>query len=168
MRLAERRLFGEIVNGNMILNEVGRIVAQEWGRIDSIRNNVVLDEFIIMPNHVHSIIFFTDSVGASPTARPNVIGKNTGMYDRSKTGRPVGLAPTGPVSGSIGAIMAQFKSNVTKRINTFRNNPGCPVWQRNYFERVIRNENELSRAREYVVNNAIKWELDKENPINCR
>ena len=63
--------------------------------------------------------------------------------------------------------MAQFKSRVTKYANALRNNPGYPVWQRNYYERVIRNEGELTRAREYIVNNPMKWELDKENPINC-
>jgi hypothetical protein len=86
----------------------------------------------------------------------------------TKGGRAAGVAPTGPVSGSIGALMAQFKSRVTKRINTFRNNPGCPVWQRNYYERVIRNDDELSRAREYIVNNPMKWALDKENPVHCK
>ena len=190
-------LFGEIVNGKMTLSEMGRIVAEEWTWLESIRNNVVLDVFIIMPNHFHSIIFFTDSVGATPSARPAASGNIDGICGRSKGGRPVGIAPTGPVPGSIGAIMAQFKSrskdgrpvgiaptgpapgsigaimaqfksSVTKRINQFRNNPGCPVWQRNYYERIIRNDDELSRAREYIVNNPMKWELDKENPINCQ
>ena len=161
-------LFGEIFNEEMALSEMGRIVAEEWKGLESIRNNVVLDVFIIMPNHFHSIIFFTDSIGATPTARPIASGNIDGICGRSKDGRPVGIAPTGPAPGSIGAIMAQFKSRVTKRINQFRNNPGCPVWQRNYYERIIRNDDELSRAREYIVNNPMKWELDKENPINCR
>lgn len=64
--------------------------------------------------------------------------------------------------------MAQFKSVVTKRINAMRAGAGAPVWQRNYYERVIRDENELSRAREYIVNNPMQWELDRENPAYCR
>ena len=160
-------LFSEIVNGEMMLNDMGRIVESVWCRLSEQFRNATVDEYMIMPNHFHGIIFLTDSVGATPTARPVGIGSNPEICDRQKGGRAVGVAPTGPMSGSIGAIMAQFKSRVTKRINQFRNNPGCPVWQRNYYERVIRDENELSRAREYIVNNPMKWELDTENPINC-
>jgi REP element-mobilizing transposase RayT len=75
-------------------------------------------------------------------------------------------APLHRQSGSIGSILAGFKSATTKRINQIRANSGCPVWQRNFYERVIRNEHELARAREYIVNNPLKWELDQENPKN--
>ena len=64
--------------------------------------------------------------------------------------------------------MRGFKSTVTKQINIIRQNPGSPVWQRNYYERVIRNDAELDRAREYIINNPLKWELDKENPANAK
>jgi REP element-mobilizing transposase RayT len=64
--------------------------------------------------------------------------------------------------------MQNFKSVSTRRINKLRDNTGCPVWQRNYYERVIRNEQELTRAREYIVNNPMKWALDKENPLNAK
>ncbi len=151
-------LFGEIEHGKMVLNDSGGIVETVWCQLPEHFKGINLDEYTIMPNHFHGIIFLFDNVGAMPTARPEA--------QIAENGRPVGIAPTGPLSGSIGAIMAQFKSNVTKRINKFRNNPGCPVWQKNYYERVIRNENELSRAREYIVNNPMKWELDKENPVN--
>ena len=72
--------------------------------------------------------------------------------------------PRPVVSGSIGAIIGQFKSIVTKRINALRDNHGCPVWQRNYYERVIRNDNELTRAREYITNNPLRWDEDENNP----
>jgi REP element-mobilizing transposase RayT len=75
-------------------------------------------------------------------------------------------APTEKRHG-LSEIIRGFKTFSSRRINELRNNPGCPVWQRNYYERVFRNENELARAREYIVNNPLKWELDKENPINC-
>jgi hypothetical protein len=68
---------------------------------------------------------------------------------------------------TVGEMVRTFKARCTHAINVLRNNPGCPVWQRNYYERVIRNENELSRAREYVIGNPMKWELDRENPINA-
>jgi putative transposase len=76
------------------------------------------------------------------------------------------VAPTGPVLGSVAAIMGQFKSAVTKRINQMRGNPGCPVWQRNYYERVIRNDRELAAIREYIMNNPVKWPMDNENSAN--
>ena len=165
-------LFGEIVNGEMVLNDLGRVVETEWHKTPDLRPNVELDVYAVMPNHFHAIFLINEIdsniVGATPVARPDAIGENgeccteTGK-PTSKTGDPPGR-PYGPVSGSIGAILAQFKSIVTKRINQIRANPGCPVWQRNYYERVIRNEHELARAREYIVNNPLKWELDRENP----
>lgn len=150
-------LFGDIVNGEMQLNDYGLAVDAVWCDLPERFNHVSLDEYVIMPNHFHGIILLTDTVGAIPTGRPIVDYADKG-------GRAVGVAPTGPVSGSIAAIMAQFKSNVTKRLNSFRNNPGCPVWQRNYYERVIRNDNELARAREYIHNNPMRWEIDENNP----
>lgn len=69
----------------------------------------------------------------------------------------------GPTSGSIGAIIGQFKSVVTKRINEMRGTPGFPLWQRNYYEHVIRNENELNKIREYILSNPQQWALDREN-----
>ena len=143
-------LFGEIVNGEMELNGSGQIVVEEWTKTENVRKNVILDAFVVMPNHFHGIMFFLDNAMAihqQGTTRPGI--------------------STGLESGSIGSIMAQFKSIVTKRINRCRNNIDCGVWQRNYYERVIRNEDELSRAREYIVNNPLKWELDQENPENC-
>jgi hypothetical protein len=93
-----------------------------------------------------------------PVARPGATGADVVSTQRVPT--------VVPVLGSIGSIMAGFKSATTKRINRHRATPGYPVWQRNYYEGVIRDERELSRAREYIVNNPLKWQLDKENPVN--
>jgi REP element-mobilizing transposase RayT len=76
-------------------------------------------------------------------------------------------APLRRQSGSIGSIIAGFKSAVTKRINTLRDNPGCPVWQRNYYEHVVRNETDLTNIRQYIANNPLKWDLDENNPANA-
>ncbi len=150
-------LFGDIVDGEMLLSDCGWAVDTVWCELPERFKHVSLDEYVIMPNHFHGIILLADTVGALPAGRPD-------GNCADKQGRAVGVAPTGPVSGSIGAIMAQFKSNVTKRINIIRDNTGCTVWQRNYYERVIRNDDELARAREYIVNNPFKWDLDQENP----
>lgn len=160
-------LFGEIVNGEMVLNDMGQIVLEEWERTPKMRSNVELDVYSIMPNHFHAIISVHDNVGAH-CMRPEsaIVGESANGSQTHK--RAYVGAPLRRQSDSIGSIVAGFKSATTKQINIARVNLGCPVWQRNYYERVIRNEDELSRAREYIVNNPMKWELDKENPVNCR
>jgi putative transposase len=71
-----------------------------------------------------------------------------------------------PIANSLGTIVGALKSTVTKSINILRNTPDMPVWQRNYFERVIRNENELNRIREYIMYNPERWMEDENNPFN--
>ncbi len=130
-------LFGNIVDGGMRLSDIGLLVEQCWRTIAAAQ--VQLDEFVVMPNHLHGILLLT---GNNRQAR---------VSD--------GTAP-----GSLGAIIQNFKSVSTRRVNNQRDNRGCPLWQRNYYERVIRNDAELGRAREYIVNNPMKWDLDRENP----
>ncbi len=166
-------LFGEIVNGEMSLNEMGWIVAKEWERTPEIRAGVELDVYSLMPNHFHAIICLHNPVGAHRCAPesgcdPDNISGDVRQCSPTYTQvhRAHISAPLRRKPGSIGSIVAGFKSVTTKQINILRNNPGCPVWQRNYYERVIRNEGELASAREYIVNNPIKWDEDKENPVN--
>jgi putative transposase len=133
-------LFGRISKGTMFINEYGDIVADEWSKSSKIRHEIELDEFMVMPNHFHAIVFIHE--GDQPVAPTNCL--------------------TGPVSKSIGALMAGFKSSVTKRINGLRQTPGVQVWQRNYDEHVIRNENDMTDIREYIHYNVAKWELDED------
>lgn len=136
-------LFGEIGDGAMRLNDAGKIVAAEWLNTAEIRAEIELDEWVIMPNHVHGILVIS------------------GRGDRPvhKGDRPV--APTGPKARSIGAVMAGFKSVVTKRVNELRRTPGAKLWQRNYWEHIVRDEIDLHRIREYISNNPGRWEMDK-------
>ncbi len=146
-------VFGDVVDGEMRLNEYGAIVKDEWLRTDTLRGNVVIDEYIIMPNHIHGIVI--------------IMGDGRGTLQRASTG-PIRathrVAPTarGLISNSIGAIIGQFKSIVTKDVRKmgFR----YFKWQRNYYEHVIRNEDKLNRTREYVLNNPLQWQFDRENP----
>ncbi|HIJ88666.1 MAG TPA: hypothetical protein HPP97_13470 [Desulfuromonadales bacterium] len=157
-------LFGEIVNGEMVLNEFGRVVDTVYCRLIEHFTNINLDEYSIMPNHFHAIILIQDNVGAKQDSPALPAFDHRGT--RAKHDNTV-LSPLhGTMPGSIGSIIQNFKSVTTRKINQIRTNPGCPVWQRNYYERVIRNEHELTRAREYIVNNPLKWELDRENPVN--
>ena len=137
-------IFGEIVNGEMKLNTFGKIVSSEWLKTRFYRLNVVLDEYVVMPNHAHGIIMIveTGDVGATRRVAPTKI----------TTIRP----------NTIGSIIGQIKSITTKKIR----NGGMKsfLWQRNYWEHVIRDEDKLFKIRQYIQNNPIKWHLDRENP----
>lgn len=164
-------MFGEIVNSGMVLNKVGQIVESVWSRLSEHFSSINLDECMIMPNHFHGIILISERVKQDSPALPAFdVNADIGCIpDKGKADEALALplhALRGSVSGSLCSIVQNFKSISARKINLLRNNPGCPVWQRNYYERVIRDENELSRAREYIVNNPMKWELDAENPIN--
>ena len=134
-------LFGDILDGEIQLNRFGEVVADSWHWLTSQYPYVELDEWAAMPNHLHGIIVIAADKGGSRTA----------PTEKTKP---------------LGRLIGAFKTVSTKQINNIRNNPGCPVWQRNYYERIIRNDTELERAREYIINNPLKWALDKENPAN--
>ena len=140
-------LFGEVVDGEIKLNDCGQTVQDEWEKSAQIRKEIELDAFVVMPNHVHGIVVITDRMGRA-------------------TGRS--SLQSGPAKRSLGAFVSGFKSVVTKRINAFQGLPGTPVWQRNYFEHVIRDENSLNRIRQYVLDNPARWEFDRENPATLK
>ena len=148
-------LFGELVRGEVELSVAGKIVWEEWFTTGEIRPNVELneDEFTIMPNHVHGIIWITDKTD-------DVIG--VGAQRRCAPTKTMTDAYVVP--GSLGAIVRAFKSATTRRINALNGTPGAPGWQRNYYEHIIRNESELDEIRAYMRNNPQQWELDHENP----
>ncbi len=156
-------LFGEIVNGEMHINEYGQIVTEEWMQSSIIRKEIELDESIIMPNHFHAIVFINpgieDTVGAQ-----GIAPSSEGIAPSSESIAPPrkGIAHRKPKS--ISTLVAGFKMAVTKRINILRNAPGNPVWQRNYYENIIRSENALDKIRQYTVNNPSSWEIDKFYP----
>jgi REP element-mobilizing transposase RayT len=155
-------LFGEIRNGEMLLNEYGKFVMKYWNAIPSHFMNVQCDEFVVMPNHIHGIIFINNCRGEVSSPFSEIVAPN------SKTkNAPIQGGETPPLRKiTLGQIAAYFKYQSAKRINQIRNTPGTPVWQRNYYEHVIRTEKELNQIREYIVNNPMQWELDTENPRN--
>jgi len=142
-------LFGKIDNGKMILNDMGKIVRDEWLKTPIVRLYIALGEFVVMPNHVHGVIEINKTVGATRRVARTSSNKNRG-----------------PISGSIGAIIGQYKSKTTKRINKLCNTPSRYVWQRNYFDHIIRNDIDLNRIRQYINENPINWDSDRNNPIN--
>jgi len=157
-------LFGGVAGGEVWLHEIGNIVQEEWLKTAEIRPNIELDAYVIMPNHFHAVIIMHEDVGAHcmrlVSGATHVNGAHCG------DSRAHGSAPLRRQSGSIGSIIAGFKSATTSRINAFRDNSGCPVWQRNFYEHIIRNETDLTNVRQYIADNPLKWDQDENNPTN--
>ena len=173
-------LFGRIADGQMALNNAGLTAVQCWQAIPDHFPHVQLDAFVVMPNHVHGILFIVDTaagaknVGAknfSPLQPANAGAENVRAKDFSPPDAPVrakdfsplqpGQRPRG-TSKTLGSIIRGFKIGVTKwtRANTKIHD----VWQPNYWEHIVRDEPELNRIREYIHNNPARWELDKLHP----
>jgi putative transposase len=136
-------LFGSISNNVMLINKYGGIVIDELSKSAKMRREIETDIFVVMPNHIHVIIIIHGGRGDRPVA-------------------PTASVASGPMPGSIGAFIAGFKSIVTKRINKMRRTPGAHVWQRSYFDRIIRNDREMDSIREYILDNPLNWEADEE------
>ncbi len=153
-------LFGDVVDGVMRLNAFGEIVRDEWFRTAVVRPYVMLapDEFVVMPNHVHGIIWIVRDHRQGDAARR---GDPPGRP--YPPGRPDDR-PRGPAAGSVGAIIGQIKSIAAKRINALRGTPAAPVWGRNYYEHIIRYETSLNRIRRYIAANPSRWADDHEHP----
>ena len=137
-------LFGEIVDGEMILNEYGRIVADTWQWLENQYPYVELGTCVVMPNHFHGILLIRDDGrGGSRTA------------------------PTEPIKRKpLGQLIGAFKTVSTKQINLLHDTVGQVVWQRNYYERIIRDEREMDRIHRYIESNPSQWADDDENPAN--
>ena len=140
-------LFGEIVEGEMRLNEYGWVVAECWEWLDQRYQHVDLDGWVVMPNHLHGVIMI-DDVGRGGSGRGGSRTAPTDMAKRKPLGRLIGA----------------FKTVSAKQINNLRGMSGAPVGQRNYYEHVIRAEDELDRIRGYIDDNPRMWEMDRENP----
>jgi REP element-mobilizing transposase RayT len=196
-------LLGEIADEAMVLSRSGEIVSQAWAWLAEQYPYVALDEWVVMPNHLHGIMVILDSdglphvaVGAVrepplqgdaplPPSGDQVLRAIVGAHrDAPLPGpedvpssppndaplpRPGDVCPPRPGDAPrrkpLGQLIGAFKTVSTKNINVLRGTPGAVVWQRNYYEHVIRNEDELNRARAYIANNPRQWALDRENPL---
>ena len=150
-----RSLFGNIKNGKMILNKLGKVIEEEWMRTKEIRKNVDLDYYVIMPNHLHGIIIIEQPIEDVGATRRVAQNKEDRAIQR--------IAPTKEtlIPNSLGSIIGQFKSKVTKRLREFPGNSELKIWQRNYYEHIIRNELDLQNIRQYINLNPVKWEIDE-------
>lgn len=139
-------LFGEAVDGGMVLNDFGEIVSEKWEWLESQYDYVELGQWVVMPNHFHGILVIHD--GSRGGSRP----------------APTQPTKTKPLGGLIGA----FKTVSAKHIHLLRHTDGIPVWQRNYYEHNIRNEREMDNITKYIETNPLRWNDDDENPNNIR
>ena len=145
-----KSLFGNVVDDQMQLTKYGALVHSYWHELPFKYSFINLDHFVIMPNHTHGIIII---VGAG-SPRP---------YDTSS---PNGGGETPPLQNhsTLSQIIGYFKYQSAKRINNLKGTPGAKVWQRNFYEHVIRDDESLKRIQEYIITNPKRWSLDRENP----
>jgi len=144
-------MFGEVINGEMQLNKYGEIIKSGWLKTPILRPDMktVFDEYIIMPNHLHGILYFEDEISRGANCSR---GANHCVSTKNKFG---------PQSKNLGSIIRGFKAACTKQINDKRGTYGTKLWQSNYYEHIIRNETGLQHIRQYIRNNPIEWAIDE-------
>ncbi|MDX2212725.1 MAG: transposase [Oculatellaceae cyanobacterium bins.114] len=139
-------LFGEIVNGKMQLNELGQIVTDAYLWLETQYPYVNLDAWVVMPNHLHGIVVLTDN--------PRRGGSRTAPTENPTKRKP------------LGRLIGAFKTVSTKQINLLRDRSGVPLWQRDYYDRIIRDEEAFHTIRQYIQDNPLRWEQDQLHPDN--
>jgi putative transposase len=178
-----RHLFGAVRRGRMTLNGYGEIVGEEWKRSEEIRDEVVLDAFVVMPNHMHGIVCLVPpdvddvsprgydlDVGSNParakTTSDDDVGTTGGssLHQREEEPTRRRESPNGPSAKSLSAMVGGFKAAVTKRMNKHRRTPGTSVWQSRYHDRILRNEQEWRACRTYIERNPGQWAEDRHHP----
>ncbi|OGC57386.1 hypothetical protein A3H26_03280 [candidate division WWE3 bacterium RIFCSPLOWO2_12_FULL_36_10] len=143
-------LFGDVVNGEVVLNDIGNTINTQWNKLLNRFNNIQLDEYVVMPNHFHGIIIIKSNpiVGVS-FMKPDI------KMEIIKSNRHMGLMNQTP---TLGQIIRYFKSKCTYEIH--KNKLNVKLWQRNYYEHIIRTENDLNKIRKYIKTNSKMWEMD--------
>jgi REP element-mobilizing transposase RayT len=181
------RLFGEVEAGSMVMSDAGKMVNAVWHELSMYYPGVTIDAFQIMPNHIHGIIVLHDAVGATPRGCPDRMEAPRGCPDHDAVGAtprgcpdriatprgcpdrmeaPRGCHTVGLLS--LPDVVHRFKTMTTKRYTDGVKQQGWPrfagrLWQRNYYEHIIRDEDDLNRIRRYIEENPAKWESDRYN-----
>jgi REP element-mobilizing transposase RayT len=137
-------IFGEILSESMYLNDCGIIAERYWKEMPRHFKQVEIGEFVIMPNHVHGIINIVDDV------------KNHNSESNINEFQHI-------IRSSLGSIVRSYKAAVTRWIH--KNSSINDVWQRNYYEHIIANEKDLLQIRDYIIQNPLKWEIEKNEGI---
>ena len=181
-------LFGNIESDEMVLNDVGNMVAQTWDWLQDQYPHVELDAFVVMPNHIHGIILLHDpnddprteraqEPNQADTSRGYASRRDAACRDASRSVRtdPIrahtstatnhqGTAHAKAPRKPLGRLIGAFKTVSTKRINQLLGTPGKAMWQGRFHDHIIRNEESLNAVRQYIAENPAKWDEDRENP----
>ena len=152
--------FGEIAEDDFRPNSAGEMIARWWQELPNKFPSVELDEYVIMPNHFHGIIVIVEDKGSKE-------GEHVGS---PQPGAPQPGAPQQRPHAPLSQIVQWFKTMTTNEYIRGVKQCGWPqfrgkLWQRNYYERIIRDESELALIRKYIAENPVKWALDQENPF---
>ena len=145
-----RCIFGTIKNYKMHLSPVGKIAKRHWEKIANNFSNIKIESFAIMPNHLHGILLIDNPFDIHPFKKP--ISSDPPHIVRRKM----------LLSKAIG----RFKMQSSKEINNLKNTQGTPVWQARFYDHIIRKRESLHKISQYILNNPIKWEIDRNNPKN--
>ena len=151
------KLLGHVVAGEMHPNRYGRILQDCWARIPVRFPHAIGDAFVVMPNHVHGVVILAERTPGRGTASR----APTGNHDAASELLPACEQFGRPVPGSLPTTIRSFKSAVTRRINILRDTPGGRVWQRGFYEHMVRDEADLAGIREYVLTNPARWREDR-------
>jgi putative transposase len=173
-------LLGAVVGDEMQRNQLGQIAHDMWLQLPGHFSNVIVDAFVVMPNHVHAIIEIqapSDLVGEGKKGEgtsPLQIPRHEKDARRGAVAAPIGLAgppdvpacaaPLPAREATLGQMVAYYKYQTTKHINELRTMPGVPFWQRNYWEHIVRDDHSLRRIRQYIEDNPARWVADRLHP----
>ncbi|MEZ4668028.1 MAG: transposase [Anaerolineae bacterium] len=150
-------LFGEVVNGEMRLNELGLITEECWELIPDHFPHMELDAFVVMPNHVHGILL----IAAPPVLKPQQPSSFVGTRHASSAATPRDNQPRGTMHGSLYTAMGSYKSAVTRRVRQHMQTDDTSIWQISFHDHIIRSEQSLNKIRHYVLNNPALWQNDQ-------
>ncbi len=156
--MERERIFGDIHNDHVILNKFGQCAREFWRAIPEHFPFVNIDTFVIMPDHMHGILKFCGNTDAGRGDTGTVLG-DEGTACRAPTTDTHRQFGRG-IPRSLSSVIGSYKSAVTKRINDIRNTRGQPIWQRNYHERIIRDDAALQNMRQYIANNPKQWSVE--------
>ena len=149
-----RHIFGHIASNQMVLSSVGQIAQDRWAALPDHHPQVKLDQFVIMPNHVHGIIWLH-------------IEPDTNLSIRTAPVQSVATVSTEKAEvapGSLGAVVRSYKASVTRIVNQQESGERTKIWQGRYHDSIIRTERALHAIRRYIVENPCRWMLDRHNP----
>jgi len=152
-------LFGEVLDAEMRLTALGESIATCWQWLAEQYEYISLDAFVVMPDHLHGIVLIADP---AVEAERDAMARDCAATGGSRTAPTRRIGPPTPRK-VLGRLIGPFKTVSTKRVNELRGEPGLMLWQRNYYEHIIRSERALNRIRQYIIDNPARWHDDPED-----